>query len=81
MSVQEMREIGDATLRARLLVFGGEKAQLSGDERAASQLFARSIHLCPWLPEVCKQKQYNDGPAQTFTKHVMTRYLHKSDEE
>ena len=60
---QDMRESGDATFRAKLLVLAGEKAQLSGDERTASQLFARSAHHCPWIPEVRKQRTKVMGMA------------------
>ena len=49
---QDMRESGDANFRAKLLVLAGERAQLSGDERTASRLFARSTHCCPCIAEV-----------------------------
>ncbi len=49
---QALKQDENTAFRAELLVLGGEKVQLSGDGRVASQLFARSVHQCPWESEV-----------------------------
>ena len=49
---QALKQDENAAFRTELLVLGGEKVQLSGDGRVASQLFARSVHQCPWESEV-----------------------------